>query len=140
MAGGVSDLPWAAEWLRTRAWLGLGSNPVQPALGADGMFAGSAMSTAQGTEWLKQFLVLALNPCGEAQRVGTHSLKATLLSWSAKRGLSGGERRLLGQHRKPKGRSVDVYSRDQLAPALRSLQRLLREVKDALFQPDASRS
>eukprot|EP00971_Amphidinium_carterae_P005019 100599-Amphidinium_carterae.1 len=70
--------------------------------------------------------------------------KATLLSWSAKRGLSGGESRLLGQHRKPKDRSVDVYSRDQLAPALRSLQpqvqRLLHEVKDALFQPDASRS
>eukprot|EP00971_Amphidinium_carterae_P037762 742774-Amphidinium_carterae.1 len=89
MAGAVSELPWAVEWLRTRTWPGFGCNPVQPALDGDGSFTGAAMSTAQGKEWLKRFLILVLNPCGEGQRVGTRSLKATLLSWAAKRGLPG---------------------------------------------------
>eukprot|EP00971_Amphidinium_carterae_P098973 1957213-Amphidinium_carterae.1 len=81
------------------------------------------MSTAQGTEWLKSFLALAFNPCGEDQT-----------------SLPVGERRLLGQHRKPKYRAVDVYSKDVLALALRSLDKMFCEVKDALFLPDSSRS
>eukprot|EP00971_Amphidinium_carterae_P070228 1389613-Amphidinium_carterae.2 len=51
-------------------------------------------------------------------------MKATMLSWTAKFGLSAGHRRVLGYHVVPADRSMSVYARDSLAPALRELDRV----------------
>eukprot|EP00971_Amphidinium_carterae_P329073 6461354-Amphidinium_carterae.1 len=98
------------------------------------------MTPSEGTAWLSTFLALARVPPNEGQRLGSHSLKATLLSWSAKWGMSSDFRRALGQHRKMKDRSVDVYSRDHLAPCLRSLVNMVRDIREGTFRPDMSRS
>eukprot|EP00971_Amphidinium_carterae_P017671 348120-Amphidinium_carterae.1 len=73
------------------------------------------------------FLSLAKVDPSPQQVIRSHSLKATLLSWSAKRGLPSNLRRLLGQHRKAKDMSVASYARDELAPTWRALGKLLRE-------------
>eukprot|EP00971_Amphidinium_carterae_P163909 3249356-Amphidinium_carterae.2 len=79
------------------------------------------MTPNEGATWLTTFLALAKTPQREGQKLGSHSLKATILSWAAKWGMSSDIRRALGQHFNLQDRSVDVYSRDQVAPCLRSL-------------------
>ena len=72
--------------------------------------------------------------------IGSHSLKATTLSWDAKKGLPQDTRRILGYHRLPGDRSVATYSRDELAGPLRLYQEMLKEISGGSFVPDASRS
>ena len=78
--------------------------------------------------WLREILVAY----GESPTVvaagGSHSLKATLLSWAAKFGLNEGTRRLLGGHVKPGTTCILTYSRDVLAAPLRRLGRVLDAV------------
>ena len=45
--------------------------------------------------------------------MGSHSLKATLLSWSAKAGMPMAARRILGGHAKAGDKAVAEYSRDE---------------------------
>jgi hypothetical protein len=72
--------------------------------------------------------------------VGTHSLKACLLSWAAKAGLSPSDRKLLGNHISKADTSMVSYSRDALAGPLRALWRLLSAVMEGRFFPDKTRS
>ena len=68
--------------------------------------------------------------------LGTHSLKATLLSWSSKYGLSLQTRAILGYHSKSKG-SVLVYGRDNISQPLRELDEVIRAVAFKRFFPDS---
>ena len=70
----------------------------------------------------------------------THSLKATLLAWSSKAGLSHDDRRLLGYHMSSSDASLLVHSRDAMAGPLRSLCQLISQVVSGEFNPDATRS
>ena len=70
----------------------------------------------------------------------TRAFKATLLSWMAKYGCHKGNRQLLGYHLDPKEVSVMTYSRDCLAKPLRQLVDVLRDVRNAKFHPDLTRS
>eukprot|EP00971_Amphidinium_carterae_P101625 2011766-Amphidinium_carterae.1 len=92
LAKGVFDLPWARCWLQARADLGLPLSPLQLSVTENGTFGEGPMSTSEGTAWLRRFLELTLVHGQDGQRIGTHSLRTTLLSWAAKRGLSGGDR------------------------------------------------
>eukprot|EP00971_Amphidinium_carterae_P192000 3809425-Amphidinium_carterae.1 len=49
-------------------------------------------------------------------------------------------RRALGQHRKVGDRSVALYSRDHLAPCLRSLVDVISDIRKGVFKPDLTRS
>jgi len=71
---------------------------------------------------------------------GSHSLKATLLSWAAKFGLPLAVRRKLGGHSKARESSVLAYSRDELAEPLRLLRDMLHRIHGGEFDPDATRS
>ena len=71
---------------------------------------------------------------------GTHSMKATLLSWAAKRGLPPDVRTALGYHVQVGQDSTLTYSRDALARPLRKLEAMLSEVRLGTFDPDVSRS
>eukprot|EP00971_Amphidinium_carterae_P049063 966825-Amphidinium_carterae.3 len=137
---GVSGTKWARAWLAARAQFQLGVNPAMPAINKHNMFVhGEPMSTTSGTAWLTCLLQLA-DVYNDRQTLGTHSAKATILSWCAKRGLDASDRRLLGQHRKAKDISVLTYSRDQLAKPLRALHGLLLEIQTGTFKPDETRS
>ena len=63
-----------------------------------------------------------------------HSLKHTLLSFAAKRGLSPHDRKLLGYHLDRSEVSLATYSRDMLSDPLRQLSVLLLEIQHGTFQ------
>ena len=69
-----------------------------------------------------------------------HSLKHTLLSFAAKRGLPPHVRKLLGYHLDRSEVSLATYSRDMLSDPLRQLSVLLLEIQHGTFQPDNTRS
>eukprot|EP00971_Amphidinium_carterae_P073879 1460954-Amphidinium_carterae.1 len=77
LGNGVSDRPWATAWLVSRGALQLsGSNPLCPRLSRSGVFGAEPTKPSDGAAWLTI----------EGQRLGSHTLKATLLSWAAKWG------------------------------------------------------
>ncbi|CAL1129051.1 unnamed protein product [Cladocopium goreaui] len=96
------------------------------------------MEFARGANWLRSLLHDTLDPRGTP--VGTHSLKASLLSMAAKYGLPHSQRKLLGYHAGSKEQSMLCYSRDSMAEPLRQMCEMIRAVKNKAFLPDCSRS
>jgi hypothetical protein len=72
-------------------------------------------------------------------KVTSHSLKATCLSYAAKRGCSFEDRLSLGYHTHSLKMAL-CYSRDGAARPLRVLEQILREVRERVFKPDETRS
>ncbi|CAE7571459.1 unnamed protein product, partial [Symbiodinium sp. KB8] len=72
--------------------------------------------------------------------LGTHSLKATTLSWCAKFGLDRATRAALGYHSKGRDGTELIYGRDNMAKPVRDLQEVLLQVALGKFDPDATRS
>ena len=130
-------------WLQLRAAEGLSvaaQGCLQPAPDVEGGgWHRRPLTCEECNLWLGELLRRRLGevPLGN---VGSHSLKATLLSWASKRGLRGGVRRILGYHVKDKDSSVHDYSRDVFAAPLRELEGVLAEVRSGAFDPDATRS
>ena len=135
---------WIFEWLEVRRQMGLvvsGQNitePLLPAPATGGRWTRLPLPVSEAAAWLRSLLE-GLVTTGDI-RVGTHSCKATLLSWCAKKGLGHGPRKLLGYHVPRADRSLVIYSRDELASPMRSLVQLLREVNGGSFDPDLTRS
>ena len=73
------------------------------------------------------------------RRISSHSLKATILSMAAKRGLKHEDRLAMGHHVHP-FRMADVYAREAQARCIRLIDRLLVEIKTGYFNPDATRT
>ena len=71
---------------------------------------------------------------------GTHSCKATVLSWAAKYGLDAGTRARLGYHSRGAGGTELIYARDSMSQPLREMNAVLDEVRNGTFRPDATRS
>ena len=137
---GVTGQNWAGPWLAVRKRMGLDAGVDQtlmPRPLLDGSFVGETITTFEGGRWLR---IVAQKIGISLENKGTHSCKATLLSWCAKAGVNHTSRRLLGGHAKPKDTSVLEYSRDALAGPLRDLGRVLDLVRSKRFQPDATRS
>ena len=134
---GVSGLPWAQTWLQNRAKHGLRAKrgyPMMPAPLASGKWDSIPLGTAEAIVWMKEVLQDAQGD------VGTHSCKATALSWMAKANVDRRIRRLGGYHVAPGDRSMTEYSRDAQSPVLHALSGLYLAIRGGLFSPDASRS
>ncbi len=142
-ATGLTGEPWAAEWLKMRRDAGMNAAADQCLMRAplaDGSFAACRIATADGILWMREVLADAGVSLEEAAAYGTHSCKATLLSWAAKAGMEKSDRRLLGGHAAQKDRSVLEYSRDALSSPLHKLGLLLDRIALGDFVPDAARS
>ena len=97
-------------------------------------------ATAEFATALRDFLKRRGFPTSAISNIGSHSLKATLLAWAGKYGMDKDHRRLLGYHTLVGDRSADTYVRDLLCAPLRSLDALLKEVREGRFLPDGARS
>ena len=142
-AFGLNQLPWAQAWLKKREELGLdaakdGCLMLAPL--ASGELSQSRLNASEASAWLKRLLANAGHSDEELDKMGSHSLKATVLSWAAKAGLGGGVRRILGAHAKPKDNSMLEYSRDALAGPLSQVDALYESIRSGAFDPDNSRS
>ena len=73
-------------------------------------------------------------------RVSSHSLKATVLSWSSKACMEASDRAILGRHSSAYGESSAVYARDLAIGAVSRLQEVLKMIHRGEFCPDAARS
>ena len=77
----------------------------------------------------------------DLQNHSSHSMKATLLSFAAKRGsMDEGERRILGYHMERGTGTVKCYARDNMSVPLRKLCTTVREISAGYFLPSSSRS
>eukprot|EP00971_Amphidinium_carterae_P167911 3326776-Amphidinium_carterae.1 len=79
-------------------------------------------------------------PETDGRKLGTHSCKATLPSWTARWGLAPSARRALGHQRKPGDRMPALYSRDHLIAPLRGVGRMIQAIKACEWDPDCPRS
>ena len=91
-----------SRWLEHRAKLGLacgGDTPlgsVIPAFTSDGDLAGRPMTSQEITRWLRSALASA--GAEDAERLSSHSLKASCLTWASQAGVGLDLRRLLAHH------------------------------------------
>ena len=90
--------------------------------------------------FLMRELLRSLHPKVQMDLLGTHSLKATLLSMMAKAGCDTGLRRLAGYHVDPGTKMPLEYSRDSQAPVLHALQAIGLAIQNGYFDPDATRA
>ena len=138
----VFRLDWAKTWLDAREHLGLAiegaidEGSLIPLFNEAGDWSGRPMSPQHLTAWLRDTLSPSFP---DAQRLSSHSLKATGLTWAASAGVPLDTRRLLAHHVHDSARSTETYSRDVLTPAARMLEEVLLAIKDGAFCPDQPR-
>ena len=143
LAQGLQQAGWAEYWLEARRRQGLvagGGNPMMPRPRSTGGWTRCPISNAEANVWLL-FVLRNHAPAGEALvNVGTHSCKATGLSWAAKAGLPVEDRLKLGSHVSKISGSADIYARDVLASPMRALAVVYRDIQEGRFLPDSDRS
>ena len=140
-ADGLSGKLWASAWLRLRVLAGCSAEidqTLMPEVLTGGEFGVARMKTSDGNLILRELLTQSGVP--NVQNYGTHSAKATLLSWAAKAGLNRADRKMLGGHSASKDKTMEEYSRDVLAKPLKALGELLVSIRVGDFIPDATRS
>ena len=128
---------YASRWREYRRELGLADPPHMPFCPApdrSGAPTVRGIESDEATAWLR--LILKEDDDSEC-RVSSKSLKATVISWGAKRGLEPLVLQRLGYH--AAGGMDVVYSRDAQAPLLLLVERLIKEIKDGAFRPDETR-
>ncbi|CAE7270056.1 SLC24A2 [Symbiodinium sp. CCMP2592] len=140
---GIAGEDWFQAWsmLRKELNVPVGEGlPVLPAILTTGHWASHPPSASVAAGWLRN----VLRKCGfsEAQcsPIGTHSCKATCLSWCARFGIDSYDQRVLGYHTAPGDRSAQVYSRDAVSASVRVLEKVLAAIRSGTFVPDSTRS
>ena len=138
---GVSNFNWAQAFIEERARQGISHfRWLLPTPSVTGKWVDSPTPVSVATKWLRSLLA----NCGHKEGldlIGTHSLKATGLSWIAKHGSVGlTERALLGYHIPAENMSAVTYSRDALAHPLNLFRNVLDDIRNQRFDPDSSRS
>ncbi|CAE7406578.1 unnamed protein product [Symbiodinium sp. CCMP2592] len=134
---GLDGKDWLCVFMEVRKALGVEYHkgyPSMPAPDKSGAPTVRALGSDEAGAWLRELL-----PGREGRRTTSHSLKATLLSFAAKRGLAHTDRLALGGHFHG-AHMADVYARDALARPLRLLAGMLSEIRLGKFAPDAGRA
>ena len=140
---GVNGKDWATPWIELRRAKGLTFPPeglVMPAPDQHGQATERPLESGECGKWLRKLLEVApTSENSDGRRVSSHSLKCTMLSFAAKRGLPVPDRLMLGYHSSNMQMSL-VYSRDGAAASLLLLERLIDEIVKGKFRPDSTRS
>ncbi|CAE7253322.1 unnamed protein product [Symbiodinium sp. CCMP2592] len=138
-----SSEPWASAWMSARTRSGVDAkNILMPAWSEQAeMWLDRPMTSAEGCAWLQEILAVDADESWNLDRVTTHALKSTPLSWATKSGrFDKHEKRILGHHSAPDERMIITYGRDVMAPVLSKLQHLIDLIRTDRFDPDLSRS
>ena len=134
---GVCNPPWAREWKDTMEKLEIdltvkNFGAICRAPRSDSGFTKRPITTEEITNMLNKFL-------GSACRTTSHSMKTTLLTWSARYGMDEKTRTLLGHHSLRED-SLACYSRDLMANPMKQLAGMLLNVREGRFRRDVTRS
>jgi hypothetical protein len=140
---GVHGGDWVSPWLQRRRELGLAFPPqglIMPAPDREGGVSQRPLESGECGKWLRRVLDIGIAAATDPdRRVSSHSLKCTMLSFAAKRGLSVPDRLMLGYHASQMHMAM-VYSRDGAAASLLLLEQLIDDIARGKFKPDSTRS
>lgn len=142
---GISGFDWIAQWIMSMERLGIDpfsaepGNCLMPAPGADGHPLRRALESDECSTWLRLLLGQQVTRASSRRKYSSHSLKASLLSFAAKRGLSHEDRLCMGHHMHP-FRMADTYARDAQARVIRLVDKLILEIRAGYFLPDCNRA
>ena len=144
---GVDGSIWPGKALEVLELAGCSiQNPIDGPLvhapaGGVGVFMNRGLRSTEVSKALRSFLGIDEPAPGfDGEIVSSHSLKATLLAWSARYGLSPQTRSLLGRHTSCLNETFSIYSRDLACAPVAELQKVIDCVADGTFSPDAERS
>ena len=141
---GLTTADWFKVWRTLREKVHLsepnGRAPLITSIRLDGTFSAVKLSTSDASAWIRDLLKLGGFKDEQRDRVSSHSLKATPLSWCAKYGLDLTTRQVLGYHSSAANTSAAHYSRDELAAPLRAFEEVLEAIREGRFRPDQTRS
>ena len=104
----------------------------------DRSFGPKKLGTSDACLWLRE-LLQPISPEDELKDIGTHSGKATVLSWLAKSNCAPKLQRRAGYHIGKYGRSELEYSHDAVAPVAEKVRALTLIIWEGLFSPDQPR-
>ena len=141
---GVHGTDWVSKWMAAFDKLGIDPHAevrgcVMPAPDVEGKPLARALESDEAGCWLRLLIGEKLGRSESSRPISSHSLKAIMLSFAAKRGVSHQDRLSLGHHVHPY-QMADVYARDAAARDLRLLDFLIKEVRCGAFKPDESRA
>ena len=139
---GVTGLDWSTACLRVRREAKVPEGPGLPLLPAPsaGGWQRVPPTAALAADWLRSILLGRKHDNCLVAKVGTHSCKATALSWLSKAGVDLPTRRLLGYHAQADEKTALVYSRDAMSGPIRSLEKVILQIHSKTFLPDSTRS
>eukprot|EP00435_Cladocopium_sp_Y103_P018003 s993_g4.t1 len=140
---GLDEYSWAVAWKDARQ--NSGASCMQHLMCAESHNADAwlerHMTTAEGSYWTKDVLVMLGMEPSTADQYSSHSLKATCLSWVSKAGgMTLQERLWLGHHETEEGKMALTYARDALVGALIKLRLVVESIRRGLFDPDLTRA
>ena len=140
---GVTAEPWAIAWKDVLAKTGIvitHGKPLLPGRTPDGWHT-LPLTAEAATSWLRSMLQSGDYFKEERTKsIGTHSCKATVLSWMAKWGSSPDLRRLMGYHVADKMSTMLIYGKDNTSAGLREIDVILEAIRQGEFVPDAKRA
>eukprot|EP00971_Amphidinium_carterae_P329461 6461920-Amphidinium_carterae.2 len=139
LCSGVSGSPWANNWVRARELFTLTAGPSILSVSQDG-FGKGPMSSTEACRHLRALLFEAGTPPVPGQRLGSHSLKATILAWAARYPIKASLRRVIGKHSDHKDHSMLIYSRDTCIAGLQAVTEMFSAIINGEFDPDATRA
>ena len=138
---GVTKQNWGSIWKQVREELGVDVEQgfaLMPAPLDDRTPGKRALDSQEAGRWLRALLGVDESN-SDGRKVSSHSLKSTMLSFLAKRGVDMADRLLLGYHTSPFTMGL-TYSRDGMARPLQILGNMLDEIRKGIYFPDSTRS
>ena len=138
---GIVAENWGELWEKARNHFGLSfekGHSLMPAPLETGIPGKRALDSQEAGKWLRALLELSDKDL-DSRKVSSHSMKCTMLSYLAKRGVNMPDRLLLGYHTSPFTMGL-TYSRDGMARPLQILSDMLKEIQDGVYFPDCTRS
>ena len=136
---GVHGTDWVSKWMAAFDKLGIDPHAEVRGCVMPAPDLSRALESDEAGCWLRLLIGEKLGRSESSRLISSHSLKATMLSFAAKRGYSHQDRLSLGHHVHPY-QMADVYARDAAARDLRLLDLLIKEVRCGAFKPDESRA
>ncbi|CAE7537200.1 unnamed protein product, partial [Symbiodinium necroappetens] len=139
---GLSGHDWSEAWLSAREAEGLvvGKDMCLPSLRSDGSgWLGVKMSSTEGQIFLQEALAGIDKSAVPLSQLGTHSLKATLLTWAQRSPVvpfKMWERKLMGHHSLDRDKSPLTYSRQAYATLMGKVQAMFESIVAGSFDPD----
>ena len=142
---GIFGDHWVRGWIDALKNIGVDpfsnepGKTLMPAPAEDGTTLQRALESDEASVWLRLMLGENVKRSESTRQISSHSLKATILSMAAKRGLKHEDRLAMGHHAHP-FRMADTYARDAQARTIRLIDKLLLEIRAGYFDPDTTRA